>query len=198
MPVASFYIPWKHQKTWVFLKFSGGSKLKHFHEMGYWLIAFSYFYILFVFLLLHTICIFTSTYYLYFYFYIPFIFLLLRTVLYFYFYILFVFLFLRTVLHFYFYILFVFLLLHTICIFTSTYYLYFDFHILFVFSLLRTVCVFILHKLLLFATSIQYLIWLITYLVEQNCSKNLPLPPPKKNPSDPTNAAPSICLFLKI
>ena len=34
MPLVSFYIPWKHQKTFGFLIFSGGIERGHWHEMG--------------------------------------------------------------------------------------------------------------------------------------------------------------------
>ena len=34
MPLASFYIPWKLQKTRGFLMFSGGIEKDQWHEMG--------------------------------------------------------------------------------------------------------------------------------------------------------------------
>ena len=36
MPLISFDTPWKHQKTSVFLMFSGSIKRGQWHEMGWW------------------------------------------------------------------------------------------------------------------------------------------------------------------
>ena len=41
--LVSFYIPWKHQKTFGFLMFSGGLERDQWHEMDYFFFNFEHF-----------------------------------------------------------------------------------------------------------------------------------------------------------